>query len=118
MINTLYDLTPDDTEWPAALNLASQLFVYNRHKDATHFWDRAFLESEFRLKLPSQKFLDGLCAQGMTVYKATQNHAACQEWVDKHTTTWEPPGNPVHYAIYFSVFCAMIQQPGQDGTPC
>ena len=103
MRDSLYGLTSEDAEWPAALDLATHLFVYNRGKNAKHFWDRAFLADSLDIKQPTLKFQKGLHAQGLEVNKTVQNLAAVHEYAHSLGTTFTPPEEKVvWYRIHFS----------------
>lgn len=115
MVNTLFGLTPADHEWPTALCLAGSLHVYERNRGAKlGLTERLFREKERRIEKPSPKFLHGLNTEGVAVYRLTQNAKACQEWVDLHSTTWDPPSVTVWYTVY------LAGEPGSDPIvmPC
>ncbi len=79
-------------------------FYLLQKKDATHFWDCCFLRSELRLSSqPSPKFLKGLHAAKLTVYRVTDNNAALHEYAESMGTTWHPPEEQQpYYVMYFT----------------
>ena len=99
MVNTLYGLTPNDDEWRTALTVA---ILCHGYKPATHPWERLMQRTEQRIEKPSARFLQGLNAEGVHVYRNMQNVKAIEEWVEQHSTTWEPPAEQIWFSIYLA----------------